>query len=436
MKKLWGVVALLVLLFGRFIAAQERSLEAPELFRAAVNEALRDREISEEEAKILEVIRQGLNISPEQAAAIKAEVVKSLPKTFDQSGRYELVLHNIALGMGLYGWGIPYALDIDDSKWYIGGEMLSLGATYYLTYQFTKKMDIPHAKVQMIRIGTLLGLNYANTVSQLIEYDDFRLKTTLMMLGVPIGIVAADRLYHHWQPSLGQGWSLMQWSEVTGSVCQSIYRVVRQEPEYNPNVPWDQYEEYEKKYERRHQRWETGNAVAFSLGLPVGLYLGHRLYGARQYTLGDGILISTGRFTGSIYSVLCWDLLFRESHSDDSPAAYLFRSAFNIGGIVLADKLIAGKDYTTGQALLTTIGGVSGGLFGVGIGVITEVKNSRVINLLAIGGSLAGFYLANRVINVRDETADTQLSQRLSLMPYYSQYRGHRSLGLGLSYSF
>jgi hypothetical protein len=414
---------------------QERNSE--EIYRLAVTAALQDREISDEEQNILEALRGAYAISKEDARRIESEVLATLPKAFDQSGRWELVLQNIALGTGLYGWGIPLVLDVKDIKWYIGGTMLSTGAAYYLTYQLTKKMDISHARAHMFRMGAFTGMSWGNTIARLIDYEDYKLKIGLLMLGAPVGMVLNDRLYLRWQPSLGQSWSLSQWSEVTADVLKNIQNIVDPKPELPENIINELFDKIFGDYDRKLVRWENRRAILNSVGVPLGMYLGHKFYGNRQYSFGDGILLSTGRITGLLYSILVYDLIFHPKEDFDAPSWYVFNSAMSVAGIVVTDRLIKNKDYTVGQAILTTAGGVSGGLFGAGIGIILEVDdNSRVMDLLALGGSLGGFYLANRVMNVRSEAENAPQTSKFSLTPYLVPVGKRCQAGLSLTYSF
>lgn len=439
MKKLCSPICVGVLWLAIIVSPifpQQQKSNPAEVYRLAVAAALQDREITDEEQNILEALRVAFELSKEDAQRIRAEVFSTLPKTFDQSGRWELVVQNIALGAGLYGWGIPLVLDVKDVKWYVGGSMLSTGAAYYLTYQLTKKMDISHARAHMFRMGAYAGMYWGNTISRLVENEDYKLKVGMLMMGAPVGMLLTDQLYLRWQPSLGQSWSLSQWSEVTVSVLKNIQNIVDEEPQEPVYIPWDDYDIIYGDYDQKHIRWENRRAILNSVGLPVGMYLGHRLFGKRQYSFGDGILLSTGRVTGLVYSALAYDLLFHPEGDFDKPTWYLFNSAMSVAGIVVTDRLIRGKDYTAGQAILTTAGGVSGGLFGVGIGVIFEVDNSRVMDLLALGGSVGGFYLANRIMNVSSEAASTQESTKLSLVPYLVPVGKRYQAGLSLTYSF
>ncbi len=415
---------------GNNLRAQVDTSAQHEIYRQVLRAALQDREISEEEKAILEAVRISQQISPSEAAQIQAEILNLVPKAFDQSGRWELVLQNMFLGAALYGWGIPYVLDVEKSKWYVGGEMLSLGSAYYLTYQLTKKMDISHARAHMFRSGALFGLSWATSLALIMGNNDGKLAVSLMMLGVPIGMLTTDRLYRRWQPSLGQTWALSQWSEVTAKTFSYLHAIIDKEPEYD-------WMEYDEGYDEDHANWEKKHSIAYSLGLPVGLFIEHYFYGKRQYSFGDGIMLSTGRLTGLIYSILVWDFIYCKSNSDmDSAPGFALRAISSLGGLIAADKLIKGSDYTAGQAILMAAGGISGGLFAVGLGVITEVDESRAYDLLAIGGSLGGFYLTHRIMNIQPESKKDQTHQNLSLYPVFYTEGSRIAGGVHLTLNF
>lgn len=101
--------------------------------------------------------------------------------------------------------GFPFVLKVDDFKWYVGGEMFSLGASLYLTWKYTQGVDLPEARSQMQRYGGVVGFHYGMALNRLLEGDnpEVRLAIMVLMTAVPAGIWAGDRLYHHWRPSTG-----------------------------------------------------------------------------------------------------------------------------------------------------------------------------------------------------------------------------------------
>ena len=49
--------------------------------------------------------------------------------------------------------------------------MVSTGGAFYLTYKYTKNREVSHARTQMMRYGSLLGLRYGLGVNEILELD-------------------------------------------------------------------------------------------------------------------------------------------------------------------------------------------------------------------------------------------------------------------------
>ncbi|MFQ6674121.1 MAG: hypothetical protein ACE5GH_04975, partial [Fidelibacterota bacterium] len=140
--------------------AQEASPDATTIYGSAYEAALNDGTITADERALLNTLKLSLDLPDEQIAAIERTGTGPDVPALDQSGRWPLVFQNMIYGATIYGWMIPYVVDAKDFKWVVGTEMISLGAAYYLTYQYTKNMAISHSRAQMMRSGSAVGLRY------------------------------------------------------------------------------------------------------------------------------------------------------------------------------------------------------------------------------------------------------------------------------------
>jgi len=387
------------------LVAQTDSTGAMNVYRQAYQAAFKDREISPDESNLLKNLQKSLNISDDTVRLIQQEIARSAPHMRDQSGRWPLVMQNMAYGAGLYGWGIPYLLDVKDEKWYVGGEMLSLGASFYLTYQFTKNMDISHARAQMLRYGSVIGLHTAAGLFWLTGADKPKLLVSTLMLSVPAGMIITDRFYRKWQPSLGQSWALTQWGELGYSGINNLYKMIDPQPK-EPDYDLDD-EEYDRemtRYNDKYEHWQRRKLFLTAFGHPLGMALERHFYGDRQYTFGDGLMLTNGRYFGLFNGLMIWDLITRDTEQNaDNIDGLIFRIVGSYAGTILMDRYIRNQDFTTGQAILMTTGEIAGGLFAAGTGVIFEVKNGRIMDLLALGGSWGGMFLTRRILEVPSE---------------------------------
>ncbi|MCH7521498.1 MAG: hypothetical protein IIB42_07365 [Candidatus Marinimicrobia bacterium] len=308
------------------------------------------------------------------------------------------MLQNMGWGIGLYGWGLPFVLDVDDFKWYVGGEMFSLGASLYLTWKYTQGINLPEARSQMQRYGGVVGFHYGVALNRLLETED-RLPVMVLMAAVPAGTWAGDRLYRHWRPSTGQAYALALHAELGRSVLSLVHRQIDarpQEPQFGDDTASE-----------RDLSWQKINTVLQVAGYPLGTYLGHRLYGNRQYSFGDAALLIVGRGAGALYGFLLTDLLDFDFDEDNMGWRWLVMAG-GLGGVAGMDRYMRSYDFTFGQAAMLTLGGVAGAAFAAGFGVILEIDEVKYYELAAIGGSLGGLVLTRRIVNPRLESSRAQ----------------------------
>lgn len=107
------------------------SLNAMIIYRYAYKTAMRDSKINHDEKAILKSLERTLELSQKNIFSIQNQILLTSRKVLDQSGRWPLVLQNIGWGAGLYGWAIPFVLDVQDYKWVIGTEMMSFAGSFY-----------------------------------------------------------------------------------------------------------------------------------------------------------------------------------------------------------------------------------------------------------------------------------------------------------------
>jgi hypothetical protein len=430
---------LLGLIFLGPLFAQTDSTSTLNIYRQAYQSAFKDREISPDESNLLKNLQKSLNISDETVRQIQQEIARSAPQMRDQSGRWPLVMQNMVYGAGLYGWGIPYLLDVKDEKWYIGGEMLSLGASFYLTYQFTKNMDISHARAQMLRYGTVIGLHATAGLGWLLFPDEPKFLLSGMMLGVPAGMIITDRFYRKWQPSLGQSWAITQWGELGYSGVSSIYKMIDPKPKKpDYDLAYEEYDREMTRYNDKYEHWQRRKLFISALGHPLGMALERRFYADRQYTFGDGLMLTNGRYFGLFNGLMIWDFITRDTDQDaNNIDGLIFRTAGSYAGVILMDRYIRNQDFSTGQAILMMTGEFAGVLFGIGTGVIFEVENGRIMDLLALGGGWGGLFLTRKILSVPPENQTLKPDDvNISLTPVLYSVNRRILPGISLNMTF
>ena len=410
--------------FNRYLKGQEgagtQETEAQRIYRRAYEAAMADSVISPDELQMLKSLQQALELHEDIIDEAVGEVLRPLPPGPQRSGRWTLVAQNMGWGVGLYGWGIPYVLDVED-KWYVGGVMLSMGTSFYLTWKYTENMDLPEARSQMQRYGGVMGLQYGRALNSMLGYwdnDEFdRGEMAVLMGAVPAGIYVGDRLYRRWRPSTGQAYALSLYGQLGSSVLRTLHQQLAPEPkEYENDERWEEPET------AAHIKWRKQRMMFDIAGYPLGTFLGHKLYGRRQYTFGDAMMLVVGRTTGIFYGAMVSDIFGLRVDEHDTAISWIVLAG-GLGGIWATDRFIKGEDYSFGQTALLTLGGIAGGAFAFGLGIIADVDfKTKYYDAATIGGSLAGFFLTRRIINPRLELATAGRSGKqpqlnLSLQP-------------------
>ena len=101
--------------------------EPNETYRLVYQAAMADSIITPDEQRMLETLQQALGLHRGEVELALDEVTPLQPPSLQSTGRWTLMAQNMVWGVGLYGWGIPFVLDVQDCKWYSGSEIVSLG---------------------------------------------------------------------------------------------------------------------------------------------------------------------------------------------------------------------------------------------------------------------------------------------------------------------
>ena len=413
--------ALIVTLILSFhsLFAQELPFGKKEIYRNAYKTAIADGSIGNDERSILNTIQSTLKLTDQEVAQIVAQIQLKMGYR-DQSGRWLLIAQNMVYGSTVYGWMIPDILGVKDYKWYVGSEMISLAGTFYLTYLYTRNMELPHSRVQMIRLGSLLGLRYGFGLSTIFELDKNERKSweLAVMSAIPIGAYAGDRLFRNWRPSHGQSWALSLGAGIGGFSAGQIHAAFDDmpvEPDCPENMAWDTWEksnEYQS-WKKKHENWRRLNTIVELAGYPVGLYLARYFGKNKTYSVGDALMLTQGAASGSFYGLMLAQLFGADF---DNPKWWLFPVAGMSLGAVLMDKYICGYDYSLGQSVVSALGTISGISFMAGISVITELKDKKIMSALMMAGGISGLYLTNKIFNLKKESKSTASKEKFSLM--------------------
>lgn len=219
------IILVLLLVSSRLVAQTE-------VYENAYRAAFADSVITTDEQQILTAIRNTLELEEEVMLEIHRQVAAAPTSeiTFSRAGRRAIIAQNMMLANGLYGWGIPYVLGMNNPPVVVGLELLALGGGFYYSWRFTENMDIPRARATFQNTGSLAAMASIYPLMGLVGFDrwkeldpDGKLTVSYLMVSIPLGIIWSDRLYRRWQPSDGQASAL-----VSAGLAASFNAVVGQ----------------------------------------------------------------------------------------------------------------------------------------------------------------------------------------------------------------
>jgi len=404
---------MLCLLLNISFGQEVDSLQEHSAYKRAWDTAMENGQISQEERALLNIMIESLLLSVDSSLVWEQRWQPAQVKPLDQSGRWPLVLQNIAIGSGLYGWGIPYVLHAEDGRWYVGGVMVSAGGAFYLTYKYTKGMEMTHARTQMMRYGSILGLRYGAGLNQLLDlYEDSSddretLWMWVLMSSLPAGHYAGEILYDKYQPTNGQAWVLTLWTGVAGVTSRLIYQALTDKPDDDQRTYRD-FEEEEKQWDKKQTLLELA-------AYPVGAVLGYKITADKQYSFGDALMLTQGWGYGFINTMMLQSLFFE---GGDTETFFMVAGLGAIGSTLGYDHFIRGDDFTFGQSTLMLLGSASGLAFGFGTAILLNMNEKEPMLILALSGYGAGTWLTRSILDVQpDGTLDHNLQTRMSVMP-------------------
>ncbi len=408
-----------LILFTGFLFAQSSVYE--DAYRAAME----DGKVSEDEHKILVSLQKNLGLDEDEVLEIQRQVTGTTgPSTaVSRAGRRLVIAQNMSYGNGLYGWGLPYVLGVESSTVYAGMQLLSFAGGFYLTWQYTKDMDIPTGRAAFQNAGSLLGLASIYPLMTTVGFEkwgqfdpDAKIALTYAMVSVPVGIMAADRLYQRWRPTDGQATAVIGVGAL-GSIHGFIGHLLAtpEDTIINPD------------------NWLRLNSLLTYGGFLGGGYLGWQLFSHELFTTGDAAFISLGALLGfftGVQLIALADLEFKPG--------LLTLLVFTDAVTYAAYHLGKGYDLTSGEAGIVSLGSFAAWAAYRGLTLVMDIDQSQKgLQLGDIISYLGGAYFTFRFIDPQREIAATRRGAvQLSLHPRVWPIDGRMVPGISAGVSF
>ncbi|MCH7574062.1 MAG: hypothetical protein IIA59_02965 [Candidatus Marinimicrobia bacterium] len=439
---IFASLVILVSSLGAQDTEGQREAANRQLYLMMYNTAMSDSVISVDERMQLETLQQALGLNIDIMEDMYASPALPLEPRLDQSGRWTLMAQNMAWGSGLYGFGIPLVLDVNDGKWYLAGFMFGLGGAMITTWNYTSGLHFPEGRSMLQRSGGTIGMHYGIALAQLIDVEA-RGSMAITMAAVPAGIYVGDMIFRKWDPTTGMAYAMSTHAELGRFFFSTLHRQLAAppvEPQYTygnyytydeetqtyyfDQKAWDadrnEYNSDLDQYNKKFKSWRNLRNLFMLSGYPVGFYLGQRLYGQRDYSFGDAALIMVGRWGGALYGLITADLLEMEFDEQAMGWRWMIIGG-GMGGLYGMDRWIEGSNYSFGQAFLMSLGALAGAGFSMGVGVILEVDDLKFYQITGMAGALGGMAWVKANVNPGLERASSGIHRKrpvqLSMLP-------------------
>lgn len=303
-----------------------------------------------------------------------ARGVAAPPTGPNQEGRTALLATTTALGLTLYGGGLPVLLDTSDGRATVGVYLLTAGSSFLLPYFGTRHEEVTWGMTNMAFSGGTSGAVHGLLVSALLEKSDDQFLMGSAMLGSMAELAAGTWWASHSKMSAGDA-HLHAVSTDLGAAWMAGLA--------NTLLPTSQPD---------RDRLLAGAGL---LGAAGGFAGAAFLAPARKTTWGDAEVIRTsallGGFAGLTISSWADDIDTDTQGRRTIALTTLVSMAAAAGG----DWLVRDTDFGLGEALLVDLGTLAGGLVTAGVTyLVTNSDEPRTYLTAALLGGGAGFGLS------------------------------------------
>jgi hypothetical protein len=259
-------------------------------------------------------------------------------------GRIPLVLTATAYSGGLYGWGIPYLLNAESARSYVGSEMVCVFSGFTLSLLATRNYNSGPAMSKIIQGGSMIGTLYGFAIPAIFKADKAKAYIATPMLTAPLGALAGYGLARRGGISEG-GVEL----SIFGSILGGAYGLAIP---YVINI--------DDKIDEDQLRIYSGSAM---IGMPVGALGFNEIAKRMNVSKGRTRMIELGTCIGIYYG---YNFMLLKDPEKTRPYIASMMACTPIG-TVTACLLTRNGNYENGRSILITLGTVLGDIFGRGV---------------------------------------------------------------------
>ena len=310
-----------------------------------------------------------------------------IKKELNQEARWRTIYAAMVIGNTIYGGGIPYLLDWDQTdNATTGFRYLVFGATYYISSAYTENMDLPLGRSYLQYAGANLGFFSILPLTSIIgienwsEIDpDGKVSMLYSMISVPYGVITADRLYKKW--GLNNGQSYLVSLGVNLGILNTVGLIQQ--------TDWDEWAE-----KNPENFWRCTSSLTYSGALLGGYLAKNMALKNESITEGDVGYLNMSMGLGLMNSILLGSLIDFDSYKTQT----LLTMAGVNGFLYLGNQLnkIFGS-LSQGQEKIVGLGMAASYLAWIGCALIANVdytaKSARILDMVSLTG---GWYFSRK----------------------------------------
>jgi len=342
-------------------------------------------------------VRERRVISKEKLTDICSQINITEPSSdFDvedlgKNAQRRLLASSLTYSLCYYGYSIPLAFDMENSKGYMVSYMFVGSAAFFIPLVGTKDKMVTWGMSKGFSLGNGLGITHGVELSALLFGDDMSSSFTFglsTITGLSEGLIAYKTAKKYGCSSSQMG--IIGYGGIWGTL-------------YGAATPYLLKSENERTY-------GFGSIIGSGLGMIGGNYI------YSKYKLSNGDLTITNA-TGVLGALV--PLAIMNSITEDHPRGMvLSMMAGSLVGLGLGVNKTKSCDYTNQQGNIVTLGTFAGYLTGAGFGYLLESEPKGYLILTTLG-AVSGFLITDKIVKKDFGTNNKSgLSFNIDVNPY------------------
>ena len=345
-----------------------------------------------------------------QIGVLRADFARRMSETAplmdprNQEGRPWLMTSAAALGLGFYGWALPYVLDVQDGSQVFGSYLLTAGGSFFIPLLLTSDSPVTTSAAGLYWYGGSRGIAHGVLLAD--AFDD-EPADNRGGVGLAMGFSLIESI---------AGYQYAKLAAVDGGTAQAIA--------IGGDVGFLWGYAVNDLVTSYDQRGSNSRSASMLVGSLTGMLGGRVIARSRAYSFGDGTVVRTSGALGILVGTAFADAAANGGGSGSNSKPYSAGLLIgSMAGLAIGDRLVAGRDFSGGDGVLMQLGTGLGALMGLGVIAITDPQgtdNSAAYWAGSAAGGVLGYAVTYSGLSRRAVSRATESSSgawRLEIIP-------------------